>query len=171
MPKNWCFQIVVLEKTLENPLDSKDIKPANPKGNQPWIFIGRTDVEAETPILWPADVKNWVSLQKTLTLGKIEGKRRRQWQRMRWLDSFTDPMDMNLSKLQEIVEDREAWHAAAHGVTKSWTWLGEWTTKRTIFQVYSVLLSWLQSLWCLFQEIIHLVESGHLTILWKLREM
>ena len=106
--KNWCFQIVVLEKTLESPLDCKEIKPINPKGNQTWIFIGRTDAEAEAPVPWPP-VWRASSLEKTLKLGKTEGRRRRGLQRVRWLDSITDSMDMNLSKLQEIVTDRGAW--------------------------------------------------------------
>ena len=96
--KNWCFWTVVLEKTLESPLDSKEIKPVTPKGNQPWIFIGRTDAEAEALILWPPDSKSWL-IGKPLMLGKVEGKRRGR-QRIRWLDNITNSMDMNFRKLQ-----------------------------------------------------------------------
>ena len=100
---------------IESPLDSKEIKLVNPKENQPRIFIGKAKAEAEAPILWPSD-----SLEKSLMLGKIKGKRSGQ-QRMRWLNSITDSIDMNLSKLCEIVKDRGAWWAAVHGVTNSWT--------------------------------------------------
>ena len=122
--KNCCFQIVVL-KTLESPLDSKEIKPVNPKGNQPWIFIGKTDAKASASILWPPDPKSW--LIKIATWEKIEGRRRRGWQRIKWLDSITQSTGMNLSKLWEIIGDRRAWCAAVHEVTKSWTWLSDWT--------------------------------------------
>ena len=121
---NWCFWTVVLEKTLESPLDSKKIQPVHPKGDQPWVFIGRTDVEAETPILWPPDAKSWL-LEKTLMLGKTEGRRWRGLQKKRWLDGITDSMDVRLSKLQEILKDRGYWSATVHGVAKSWTWLSD----------------------------------------------
>ena len=118
---------MVIEKTFESPLDSKEIKPVNSKGNQPWIFIGRTDAEAEAPILWPPGVKSWL-VGKDPDAGKDWRHKEKGRQRLRWLDSIINLLDMNLSKLWEIVTVREAWHAAVHGVTTSQTWLSESTT-------------------------------------------
>ena len=130
-PKNWRFRIVVLVKTLESPLDCEEIKLVSPKGNQPWIFIERTDAEA--PILWPPDAKSWL-IGKDPDAGKDwrqEEKGVTEDEMVWWhhgLDGIIDSMDINLSKSQEIVKDREGWHAAVHGVAKNWTPLSDWTT-------------------------------------------
>ena len=137
--KNWCFWTVVLEKTLESPSDSKEIWPVHPKGNQSWIFIGRTDAEAETPILWPSDGKNW-PMSKDPDAGtdwKWEEKRMTEddmvgWHH--WLNGHS------LNSLLELVMDREAWHVAVHGITKSHTGQNNWTELKRV-KPYLVLLT------------------------------
>ena len=126
VPKNWCFWTMVSSKTLESLLEFKEIKLLSPKGNQFWIFIGRTDAQAEAPILWPPDEKGWHSLEKTPMLGTIEGRRRRGWQRTRMLD-ITDSMDMSLSKLWEMLHGREDC-CAIQGASKNSIQLCDWTT-------------------------------------------
>ena len=117
----WCW------RRTERLLDSKEIKPVNPKGNQPWILIGRTDAKAEALILQPTDVKSWLTV-KVPDAGKDWGQEEKREKKLRWLDAITDSTDVRLNKLQGIVKDREDWRAAVHGVAKSWTWLRNWTT-------------------------------------------
>ena len=139
--KNWWFWTVVLEKTLESLLDCKETQSVHPKGYQSWVFIGRTDVEAETPILWPPHVKSWL-IGKDPDAGRDWGRGRRGWQSMKWLDGNTDSIDMSLSRLCGLEMDREVWHAAIHGVAKSRTWLSDWTELITVDLNWGNFVSW-----------------------------
>ena len=136
-PKNWFFWTVVLEKTLESPLDCKEIQPVHPKGDQSWVFIEGLMLKLKLQyfghLMWRVD-----SLEKILMLGGIGGRRRRGWQRMRWLDGITDLMHMSLGELQKVVMDREAWRAVIHGVAKSRTRVSDWTKLSVFLMILEV---------------------------------
>jgi len=130
VPKNWCFWTVVLEKTLESALDCKEIQPVYSEGDKPWDFFGRMMLKLKLQYFGHL-MQRVDSLEKTLILGGIGGRRRRGWQRMRWLGGITDSMDVSLSELRELVIDREAWRVTIHGVTKSRTRLSNGTNKKS----------------------------------------
>ena len=156
----WCWK-----RLLESPLDCKEIQPINPKGNQFWIFIGRTDAEAEASILWPLNV-NWL-IEKTLMLGKVEGRRIRGWQRMRWLDGITDLTDMNLSKLLELVMDREVWHPIVYGL-QSRTQLSNWTELILViisqYYKYQIIILYIWKFICLMFCLYFFCTAGPLEV-------
>ena len=138
-PNNWCFWTVVLERTLEGPLDCKEIKSVNPKGNQPWIFIGRTDAEAETLILWPPDAKNSL-IGKYPDAGKDWRQEEKGMTEDKMVGSHHQLNGQEFERLRELVIDREAWRAAVHGVTKSQTQLSDWTELNWVFKSVKIII-------------------------------
>ena len=130
----------MLEKTPESPLDSKEIKPVNLKGNQPWILVGRTDDEAEALVFWSSDLNSWL-IGKVLNVGKDRRQKEKRASEDEWLDSITNAMNMNLGKLLEMKRNREAWRTEVHGVAKSWRRLGDWKT--TIHDIVCMLVAYL----------------------------
>ena len=158
VPKNWCFWTVVLEKTLASPLDCKEIQPVHSKGDQSWVFFGRTDAEAETPILWPPDAKSWLIWEDS-DAGRDWGQEEKGTTEDEMAGWHPQSMDMSLSELRELVMDREAWHAVIHEVTNNWTQLSHWTELNWTFLDpgggYKILILWQVKCTCFLCACMH----------------